>query len=85
VDVPAVPAKMISSEYQVKDIKREHPFLSRFFSLNRDLEETLRSSRVEARVGHQPWYHLTPEGVLKNGVPNENPFLNRMWNFGEQN
>lgn len=82
IDVPPVPATMIESPQDVADISDNNRFLSRLFSLNRDTDDTLRTSRVKARIGHEPWYHLTQDGVLKNGIPNENPFLNRMWNFG---
>lgn len=83
VDIPAVPPKMIKSEYDVTDVSDNNRFLSRLFSLNRDTDDTLRTSRVRARMGQEPWYHVTEDGVLRNGVPNENPFLNRMWNLGE--
>ncbi|MFN3190549.1 MAG: TolC family protein [Aureliella sp.] len=81
IDVPAIPARMLESPYQVADASQGNPFLSRVLSLGRDTQETLQTNRVKARIGRQPWYHVGEDGVLRNGVPNENPFLNRMWNL----
>ncbi|MEM8735478.1 MAG: hypothetical protein AAGG44_14690, partial [Planctomycetota bacterium] len=81
VDVPAIPARMLESPYHVADTSQGNPFLSRILSLGRDAGETLQTNRTRARIGRQPWYHIDEHGVLRNGVPNENPFLNRMWNL----
>lgn len=83
IDVPPVPAFMIESEYDVTEITDNNRFLSRLFSLNRDTDDTLRTDRFRARMGHEPWYHIGEDGALRNGVPNENPFLNRMWNLSQ--
>lgn len=81
IDVPEVPARMIQSDYDVTEVRDNSPTLSMLLSLGRDTDRTLRPSRAKARLGQQPWYHVTPDGTLQNGVPNENPFLNRMWNI----
>lgn len=79
VDLPSVPAHMTPSRYSVAELGGTSHFLSRLFSLNRDKADTLHTNRQRARLGSQPWYHITPEGTLRNGPPHEHPILNRSW------
>jgi len=79
IDVPPVPERMLMSPHAVKDYSGTNHFLSRLFSLDRDRSDSLRTDRQEARRYSAPWYHITPNGILKPGPPPEAVFLNRSW------
>lgn len=79
IDIPPIPERMILSPHAVKDYAGTNHFLSRLFSLDRDRSDSLHTNRQEARRYSAPWYHITPNGILKPGPPPEAVFLNRSW------